>query len=236
MSVLGLLSYYLGIEVEQHEDFVTLKQSGYAKKVLVKFGMEDCNPTKIPMNLGTKLHEDKKGQRIDAFEYRSVVGCLRYLLHTRPDLAFSVGIASRYMEKPTVMHLKAVKQIMRYMQVSVDHGLVYTKGGNPEVLDGYSDSDLAADLVGRRSTAGMAFYLNECLVTWCSHKQKIVALSSCEAEFMTATVVAMQALWLRNLLADLTSSERRVVTLFVDNNSAIALMKNPLCFMGAASI
>lgn len=191
MSVLGLLSYYLGIEVEQHEDFVTLKQSGYAKKVLVKFGMEDCNPTKIPMNLGTKLHEDKKGQRIDAFEYRSVVGCLRYLLHTRPDLAFSVGIASRYMEKPTVMHLKAVKQIMRYMQVSVDHGLVYTKGGNPEVLDGYSDSDLAADLVGRRSTAGMAFYLNECLVTWCSQKQKTVALSSCEAEFMTATVATM---------------------------------------------
>lgn len=97
-----------------------------------------------------------------------MVGCLRYLLHTRPDLAFSVGIASRYMEKPTVMHLKAVKQIMRYVQGSVDHGLVYTKGGNPEVLNGYSDSDLAADLVGRRSTAGMAFYLNECLVTWCS--------------------------------------------------------------------
>ena len=168
MSDLGLLSYYLGIEVEQHEDFLTLKQSGYARKVLSKFGMDECNPTKIPMDPGTKLHEDKQGQRVDASEYRSVVGCLRYLLHTRPDLAFSVGIASRYMEMPTVMHLKTVKQIMRYVKGSLEYGLVYTKGGNPEVLDGYSDSDLAADLVGRRRTAGMAFYFNGCLVTWCS--------------------------------------------------------------------
>ena len=114
------------------------------------------------------MHEDKKGQRIDASEYRSIVGCLRYLLHTRPDLAFSVGIASRYMEKPTVMHLKAVKQIIRYVKGSVNHGLVYTKGGDPEVLNGYSNSDFAIDLVGRRCIAGMTFYLNGCLVTWCS--------------------------------------------------------------------
>lgn len=106
--------------------------------------MEDCNPTKIPMDPGTRLHEDKGGQRIDASEYISIVGCLRYLLHTRPDLAFSVGIASRYMEKPTIMHLKAMKQIMRYVKGSVNHGLVYTQGGDPEVLNGYSDSDLAS--------------------------------------------------------------------------------------------
>jgi hypothetical protein len=118
MSDLGLLSYYLGIEVEQHDDFITLKQAGYAKKVLAKFVMGECNPTKFPMDPGARLHEDKSGQKIDATEYRSVVGCLRYLLHTRPDLAFSVGIASRFMEKPTVMHLKAVKQILRYVQGS----------------------------------------------------------------------------------------------------------------------
>jgi hypothetical protein len=105
---------------------------------------------------------------------------------------------------------------------------VYGKGGNPEVLNGYSDSDHAANIVGRRSTAEMAFYLNDCLITWNSQKQKTVALSSCEAEFMAATVVAMQALWLRSLLSELTSTPRKAVTLFVDNNSAIALMKNPV--------
>jgi hypothetical protein len=193
--------------------------------------MEECNPTKIPMDPGTKLHEDKKGQRIDVTKYRSIVGCLGYLLHTRLDLAFSVGIASRYIEKPTIMHLKAVKQIIRYVKESVDLGLVYTKGGDLEVPSGYLDSDLADDLVGRRITVGMAFYLNDCLITWCSQKQKIVALSSCEAEFMASTMAAMQALWLKSLLAELTSTTRKIVTLFVDNNSTIALMKN-LVFQG----
>ena len=60
--------------------------------MLSKFGMDECNPTKIPMDPGTKLHEDKQGQRVDASEYRSVVGCLRYLLHTRPDLAFQLEL------------------------------------------------------------------------------------------------------------------------------------------------
>ena len=105
---------------------------------------------------------------------------------------------------------------------------MYTQGGSEELLMGYSDSDVGGDLVGRRSTAGMAFYLGESLITWCSQKQKTVALSSCEAEFMAATYAAMQALWLRSLMAEITAKEPKVVTLYVDNNSAIALMKNPV--------
>jgi hypothetical protein len=141
-------------------------------RVLARLGMDDCNPTKVPINPGTKVDEDKKGKKVEATEYRSAIGCFRYLLHTRPDLSFSVGVASRYMEKPTVMHQKVVKQILRYIKVSVDHGLVYSKGGDPEILIGYSDSDHAADIEGRRSTAGMTFYLNGNLITWNSQKQK----------------------------------------------------------------
>jgi hypothetical protein len=80
------------------------------------------------MDPGTKLHEDKKGQRVDATKYRRIIGCLRYLIHTRPNLAFLVGVASRYMEKPIVMHMQAVKKIIRYLKGSVDLGLVYTLG------------------------------------------------------------------------------------------------------------
>jgi hypothetical protein len=90
----------------------------------------------------TKLHEDKKGQRVDATEYRRIIGCLRYLIHTRPDLAFSVGVASRYMEKPTMMHMQAVKKIIRYLKGSVDLGLVYTLGEEQEEIVSYSDSDI----------------------------------------------------------------------------------------------
>jgi len=128
------------------------------------------------------------------------------------------------------LHTKAVKQILRYLKGTMDLGLVYTQFGGEEILVGYTDSDLAGDLVERRSTGGMTFYLNGNLITWCSQKQKTIALSSCESEFMTATATAtaMQALWLRGLLSELTKTKTKVVTLYVDNNSAIALMKNPV--------
>lgn len=74
----------------------------------------------------------------------------------------------------------------------------------------------------------MVFYLNDSLISWCSHKHKAVALSSCESEFMAATAAAKQALWQRNLLSEITGTVQKIVTLYVDNNSAIALMKNPV--------
>jgi len=228
MSDLGLLSFYLGLEVEQKEDYITIRQSGYAKKILTQFGMSDCNHSKVPMDPGLKLDADKQGEKIDATEYRKIIGCLRYLLHSRPDLAYSVGICSRFMERPTVKHLLAVKQIMRYIKGTLNFGLVYTQEKKEEVLVGYTDSDVGGDLVGRRSTGGMAFYLNDSLVTWCSHKEKTVALSSCEAEFMAATEAAKQGIWLSNLLVELTRKKQKAVTLYVDNNSAIALMRNPV--------
>ncbi|KAG6534427.1 hypothetical protein ZIOFF_008313 [Zingiber officinale] len=117
MSDLGLLSYYLGIEVEQQKSRILLRQSAYAKKILSQFQMADCNATKQPMEPKTQLHKDLEGTPIDATEYRRVIGCLRYLLHTRPDLSYSVGMVSRYMEKPTSMHHKVVKQILRYLKV-----------------------------------------------------------------------------------------------------------------------
>jgi len=228
MSDLGLLSYYLGIEVKQEVDCVTIRQTGYAKKVLTRFGMADCNPTKVPITPGTKLQDDKGGKPVDSTEYRRVIGCLRYLLHTRPDLYFSVGLASRFMERPTVMHWNAVKQVLRYLKGTLNYGLVYTREEREERLVGYSDCDLAGDVKQRRSTGGMAFYLNESLITWCSHKEKNVAISSCEAEFMAATGAAMQAMWLRTLLSELTTMKPKRVTLYVDNKSAIQLMKNPV--------
>jgi hypothetical protein len=194
----------------------------------MQFGMSECNFAKFPLEPSYKLNANKGGQRVDATEYRRMIGCLRYLLHTRPDLSYSVGLASRFMEKSTVMHAKAVKQILRYLKGTIDLGLVYVQGGEADKLVGYSDSDHGADTMERRSTGGMVFYLNENLITWCSQKQKTISLSSCESEFMAATAAAKQALWLRNLISEITKEEPKTVTLYVDNNSAIALMKNPV--------
>ncbi|KAG6479847.1 hypothetical protein ZIOFF_063322 [Zingiber officinale] len=228
MSDLGLLSYYLGIEVEQQKSRILLRQSTYAKKILSQFKMADCNAAKHPMEPKTQLHKDLEGTPVDATEYRRVIGCLRYLLHTRPDLSYPVEMASRYMERPTTIHHKVVKQILRYLKGTIHFGLTYIKGPQEISIFSYSFSDLAGDLDGRKNTSGMTFYFNESLVSWNSQKQKTVALSSCEAEFMAATIAACHALWLRSLTSELTGEKPKPVTLFVDNKSAIALMKNPV--------
>ncbi|KAI3742955.1 hypothetical protein L1987_60654 [Smallanthus sonchifolius] len=227
MSDLGLLSYYLGIEVEQRKDGISLKQSGYAKKILNAAGMLDCNPSKWPMESKLQLTKDENGEAVNPTDYRRLIGSLRYLLHTRPDLGYSTGILSRFMEKPRISHFKAMKQVLRYVKGTVGYGLKFRRGGDGKLL-GYSDSSHGLDVEDRKGTTGMVFYYSNNLVTWASQKQQTVALSSCEAEFMAATAAACQSLWLRNLVSDLTGEKAQQVTLLVDNVSAIALMKNPV--------
>ena len=196
MTDLGRLSHYLGIEVKQEEDCIELRQTAYAKRLLEKAGMRDCNPVKYPMEAKIQIDKDAKGRAVEAAAYRSVIGGLRYLVHTRPDISYAVGVVSRYMERPTVMHQGAVKRILRYVQGTLDYGIEYRRGTGNYLLAGFSDSDLAGNPDDRRSTGGVVFYLNESLITWVSQKQKCVALSSCEAEFMAATGAACQGIWL----------------------------------------
>ncbi|XP_023762224.1 uncharacterized mitochondrial protein AtMg00810-like [Lactuca sativa] len=166
MSDLGLLTYYLGIEVNQMGEGITLKQESYAKILLTKTGMQDYNPAKTPMEHKLKLLKKEDGSElVNPTEYRSLVGGLRYLTHTRPDITFAVGIVSRFMEKPNVKHLQAVKGILRYVNGTLSHGLKYSRGDKRVSLTGYTDSDLENDVNDRKSTGGMAYYINGNLIT-----------------------------------------------------------------------
>ncbi|XP_074341959.1 secreted RxLR effector protein 161-like [Apium graveolens] len=198
------------------------------KKVLEKAGMSDCNPVKFPMEPKIQLHKDEKGKPVDPTEFKSMVGGLKYLVHTRLDTAYTVGVVSRFMERPTTLHQQAVKRILRYVQGTINYGLVYTKGHGDYILSGFSDSDLAGDMVDRKSTGGMDFYLDESLITWGSQKQRCVALSSCEAEFMASTAVACQGIWLHRLLSQIIDVEAGPVVIYIDNRSAIDLARNPV--------
>ena len=95
MSDLGFLTHYLGIEVSQNDEGISLKQESYAKNLLAKTGMQDCNPTKTPMEHKLRLRKEDESELVNPTEYRSIVGGLRYLTHTRPDISFAVGIVSR---------------------------------------------------------------------------------------------------------------------------------------------
>jgi hypothetical protein len=97
MSDLGLLHYYLGIEVRQGAGGISLSQGAYAVKLLEKSGMAGCNPNQVPMEARLKLSKESTAPLVDATAYRSIVGSLRYLVNTCPDLAFSVGYVSRFL-------------------------------------------------------------------------------------------------------------------------------------------
>jgi hypothetical protein len=147
MSDLGLLSYYLGIEVRQNTSGIMLAQSAYAKNILEKAGMEDCNACHVPMEAHLKLSKASTAPPVDANKYRSIVGSLRYLVHTRPDITFAVGYMSRFMEHPFEEHWNAVKHILWYIAGTLDYGCSYrgAQGGCAE-LTGFSDSDMAGNV------------------------------------------------------------------------------------------
>lgn len=115
MSDLSFLSYYLGIEVKQNEDSITLCQSSYAHKILEHSYMTGCNPCLTPMENGLKLRKSDGSSTVDTTKYHSIVESLRYVVNTRPDITYVVGIVSRYMEVPTMQHMAVIKHILRYM-------------------------------------------------------------------------------------------------------------------------
>jgi hypothetical protein len=122
-----------------------------------------------------------------------------------------------------------VKQILRYLSGIVNYGCIYRKLNTSEIrLTDYSDSDLAGDVDDRKSTSGSVFLLGTSLVTRGSQKQRVVALSSCEAEYIASANTACQGIWLSRLLGGLLGIPTPKVNLLVDNKSAIALSKNPV--------
>jgi hypothetical protein len=143
-------------------------------------------------------------------------------------LAFAVGYVSRFMQRPTTEHQQAVKRILRYVAGTSDYGLHYPRCPGAAHFIGYSDSDHAGDIDTSKSTSGTLFFLGKCPISWQSVKQQVVALSSCEAEYIAATTASTQALWLARLLGDLLGRDAEAVELRVDSKSALALAKNPV--------
>ena len=115
MSDLGLLSYYLGLEVTQGADGITLRQGAYATKILEKAGLGAYKPSATPMEMKLKLLKEGTTPNVDATKYHSIIGSLRYLCNSRPDPAFVVGYLSRFMEAPRQEHMAAIKHVLRYV-------------------------------------------------------------------------------------------------------------------------
>ena len=208
MTDLGPCHYYLGMTVtrDRSKRQVRLSQRAYIERILKDFGMQDCKPMATPMETKAKLEpapDDYTPSTIDRTRYAQLIGHLMYvMLGTRPDIAFPVSVLSRFMAKPTKKHIGAAKRVLRYLKATLHHELIFE--GDLEALVGYTDSDWAGDTARRRSTAGYVFNLGSGAVSWQAKRQSVVALSSCEAEFMGQTQATKEAVWLRRLLQEVT--------------------------------
>lgn len=179
------------------------------------------------MLVNQRLEFEKERPDADRERYQILVGKLIYLAHTRPDISFAVGLVSQFMHQPQDHHLEAVMRIIRYLKGTTGRGIWYRNHGHLDIQI-YTDADWAGSLIDRRSTSGYFALIGGNLVTWRSKKQKVVSLSSAEAEFRGIAKDVVEILWLKKLMDDLGLQVTLPTKLMCDNKASISISENPV--------
>ncbi|KAK0588038.1 hypothetical protein LWI29_033242 [Acer saccharum] len=226
MSLVGELSYFLGLQIRQMHDGIFITQAKYAKNLVKKFGLEKAKHCDTPMSTTLKLSKDASGKSVEQTLYRGMIGSLLYLTASRPDISFSVGVCAKYQADPKESHLSSVKRIIRYVNGTSNYGIWYSFDTNASLV-GFSDADWAGNCDDRKSTSGGCFFLGNNLVSWFCKKQNSISLSTAEAEYIAAGSGCTQLLWMKQMLVDYGFNQG-TLTLFCDNMSAINISKNPV--------
>ncbi|KAJ9557264.1 LOW QUALITY PROTEIN: hypothetical protein OSB04_011878 [Centaurea solstitialis] len=226
MSMMGELSFFLGLQVKQTKEGIFINQSKYTKDLVKKFSFESCSPIKTLMAPPLKLDSDPNGNSVNITEYRGMIGSLLYLTASRPDIMFSTCLCARFQADPKESHLNDIKRIFRYLKGTPDLGLCYPKDSGFDLL-GYLDSNFAGSKLDRKSTTGRCQLLGGKLVSWSSKNKHSVSTSTTEAEYVAAGSCCAQILWMKNQLQDYDQQFTQVPIL-CDNSSAIARANNPV--------
>jgi hypothetical protein len=226
MKDLGPLHHFLGIEIQPTIDGLHLSQTHYAITILERAKMIDCKPMNTPLEAKTKIGSNDTPLD-DPGYYRGLVGALQYLTLTRPDLSYSVNYVSQFMHSPTVMHLKMVRRILRYVKGTIDVGLHFTSNTTLDLF-AFSDADWAGCPTTRRSTTGYCTFLGGNIISWCAKKQHTVSRSSTEAEYRAMANTTAELTWLTFILNDLRIALASPPVLYCDNISALHMTINPV--------
>jgi hypothetical protein len=235
---LGDVGQILGIRVtrDRKRRLLFLDQGAYIDQLVKRFGLEKAKPFPTPAADRTALlRSDGTEQQADQHLYQQGVGSLAWLaVCTRPDVAYVWGQLSQSCATPTVRNWNGVLHAIRYVKGTRDLRLVFGGIGgdlSPQ-LHGYCDADYAGDHTDRHSVSGHLFILNKGLVSWSSAKQRCVATSTTEAEYIALCDAAKQSQWLRMLLLELQREalvgKDRAVQLFGDNQACLAIAEDPM--------
>lgn len=231
MQNLGEARLCLGFEI--HRDHAnrafTLGQSRYATKVIERFGMLTAHSCRTPLETNVNYLISVEAESTKE-PYREAIGSLMYLMvGTRPDLAFSVGLLSKFVERPCSTHLQAVKRVLRYLIGTKNAALVFGRTSNNLIPEVFVDADWAGDVKGRKLTSGYVVLMGGAAVSWCSRKEEVVALSSAEAEYISLCSATKEAVWIRRLVFGveiMAKSSQMPLIVQTDNQKAIDLANN----------
>ena len=190
--------------------------------IINRFGMEKANSISTPVDISQKLKECESSKN---HPYQELIGALNYLsVSTRPDISHIVSVLSQFNNRHGDQHWIAAKRVLRYLKETINHGIIYSK--NNQQIKGFVDADWANCQMDRRSYTGFAYILNNGAICWESKKQRTVALSSTEAEYMALTEPTKESMYLRNFLLELGLEGFDKICINIDNRSALMLTKN----------
>jgi len=195
---LGLLNFFLGIEVVDTPDGSLLSQKRYILDILRRTNMVAAKPVSSPMSTATNLSAFEGAFFDDPTLYRSTVGALQYLCITRPDISFTVNKLSQFLHQPTVLHWQSIKRLLRYLKQTIHFGLQIHRSSST-TLQAFTDADWAGSRDDRRSTDGYCIFLGQNMISWSCRKQATVARSITEAEYKSLANAAAEITWLRSL-------------------------------------
>ncbi|KAK6153379.1 hypothetical protein DH2020_013018 [Rehmannia glutinosa] len=213
MSMMGELTFFLGLQVKQLKDGTFISQTKYTRDLMKKFGMEEKSSMKITMNTSVKMDMDAYGKAIDKTRYRALIISLLYLTTSRLDITFAVGLCARFQSAPKESHVTASKRILRYLKGCQEVGLWYPNEGRFKLV-GYSDSDYAGSRVDRKSPPGTCQMLGNRLVSWFSQKQNSIATSTpVKRVHRLRQFCCALVLWMRQQLKYI-STDKQLVDIF----------------------
>ncbi|KAL0451861.1 UNVERIFIED_CONTAM: Retrovirus-related Pol polyprotein from transposon TNT 1-94 [Sesamum latifolium] len=236
MKDLGDAKKILGMSIERNgkSSTIFLNQKSYVKNVVKKFSMSNAKSTSVPLAAHFQLcknqspNSETEKEPMKNIPYSNAIGSVLYLMiSTRPDIAYVVSCLSRFMSNAGIPHWEALKWLLRYLNSSVDIGIIFSKLSDDVKLVGYVDSNYANDRDSRRSTTSYMFTLCGACISWKSQLQNIVALSTTEAEYIATTEALKEAIWLKGLLDEIGFLKHKI-TVFSDSQSSIQLCKNPV--------
>jgi hypothetical protein len=233
MTDLGEIQSYLGVNITRDRANRTMEidQKEYIQTIVERFGMRDANPVYTPLPAGCEDHLVKFNDQASASDikkYQQLIGSLLYAqIGTRPDISFAVARLSQFASNPSPHHARLAKYVLAYLNATKNKALRYAGGKSGDNLHGFADSSWG-DQEDRHSTSGFVFILANAAISWCSRKQKTIAQSTTEAEYMSVCEASNQAAWYRTFLEELGYEMNSPIPLHCDNKGAVDLALNPV--------